>query len=197
MFNDSKYTKTYYKIADRAKSRTIDGYLEKHHIIPRSLGGSNKKENIVSLTAREHYICHLLLTKMTSGIERQKMTYAAWTMARTRKIKTNSHIYEQLKKKATETLRDTQKGVKRGPQSEEHKQKLREAALRRYQDPEERKKISDSLKGRTFSEESKEKMRKAKEGYAPAPTYGMKGKTHSPETLEKMRLAWEKRRSTN
>ena len=34
---------------------------EKHHIVPRSMGGSNSKENIVSLTPKEHYIAHALL----------------------------------------------------------------------------------------------------------------------------------------
>lgn len=67
MFVENKYFKYYYSIVDRAKSRTIYGYKERHHIIPKSLGGSNNKENIVDLTAREHFICHLLLTKMTDG----------------------------------------------------------------------------------------------------------------------------------
>lgn len=39
-------------------------YGEEHHIIPRSLGGSNDKNNLVRLTAREHYICHFLLYKI-------------------------------------------------------------------------------------------------------------------------------------
>ena len=42
--------------------RKGDGnYYESHHIIPKWMGGSNKKENLVLLTAREHYICHYLL----------------------------------------------------------------------------------------------------------------------------------------
>lgn len=40
------------------------GYTETHHIIPKSFGGSNDKENLVSLTAREHYLAHYLLLKM-------------------------------------------------------------------------------------------------------------------------------------
>jgi hypothetical protein len=74
MFKDSKYTKTYWNIIDRAKTRTEQPicYCENHHIFPKSCGGSNKKENIVRLTSREHYICHLLLTKMFSD---KKSTY--------------------------------------------------------------------------------------------------------------------------
>ena len=41
----------------------IEGYYEKHHIIPRCLNGSNDKDNLVLLTAREHYLCHWLLWK--------------------------------------------------------------------------------------------------------------------------------------
>jgi len=49
---------------DRAKNRTISGYSEKHHIIPRCMNGDNKKDNLVRLTAREHFVAHLMLTKI-------------------------------------------------------------------------------------------------------------------------------------
>lgn len=53
------------KYENRVKlSKNQEGYVyyEKHHILPRCLNGSNDKENLVLLTAREHYICHKLLT---------------------------------------------------------------------------------------------------------------------------------------
>lgn len=59
------YNKIYYSIIENRRKHVIkSGYYEKHHILPRSLGGSNKSDNIVKLSAKEHYICHLLLTKM-------------------------------------------------------------------------------------------------------------------------------------
>lgn len=59
------YKKIYNKIIERSKNRSLcSSYYEKHHIIPKSLNGSDDDENIAILTAREHYICHLLLTKM-------------------------------------------------------------------------------------------------------------------------------------
>lgn len=67
LFKDNKYTKWYMNIVERAKNRDLDGYTESHHIIPRCLGGSDDKNNLVSLTAREHFICHLLLTKMSDN----------------------------------------------------------------------------------------------------------------------------------
>jgi hypothetical protein len=68
----NKYTCWYNNITENAKSRIIDGYTERHHILPRSLGGTNDKDNLVDLTAREHFICHWLLTKMHSGESRVK-----------------------------------------------------------------------------------------------------------------------------
>lgn len=76
MFLDNKYTTVYWKIVKRAQARFIVGYTEKHHIIPVSLGGLNGTNNIVALTAREHYLVHLLLTKMTVGTHRRSMAFA-------------------------------------------------------------------------------------------------------------------------
>ena len=58
------YKRIYNEIIDNRKLNKFDGYTENHHIIPKSIGGSNKKENLVELSAREHFICHYLLTKM-------------------------------------------------------------------------------------------------------------------------------------
>lgn len=73
---NNKYSKLYHTITSNAKQRITEGYTETHHIIPQSLGGSNDKNNLVELTAREHFICHWLLVKMTEGDERGKMLYA-------------------------------------------------------------------------------------------------------------------------
>lgn len=59
MFIDNKYTQCYYRIVDNRKANPLTGYSEKHHIIPKSLGGNNKKENLVSLTAREHFVTNI------------------------------------------------------------------------------------------------------------------------------------------
>lgn len=78
MYLANKYTVWYYNIVNKAQTRALDKntYSEKHHIIPRSLGGSNNKENIVRLTAREHFVCHLLLTKMLTGNSKALMEFA-------------------------------------------------------------------------------------------------------------------------
>jgi hypothetical protein len=49
IFIDNKYTRWYYNIVNNAKSRIPTGYTEKHHIIPKSCGGSNFKDNLAKL----------------------------------------------------------------------------------------------------------------------------------------------------
>jgi hypothetical protein len=55
-------------------------YYEKHHILPRSLGGKNNKSNIVSLTAKEHFVSHRLLFKFCKGKDKSKMGFALHSM---------------------------------------------------------------------------------------------------------------------
>jgi hypothetical protein len=55
-------------------------YFESHHIIPVSLGGSSRKANLVLLTAKEHFIAHLLLYKMHTGRDKAKMANALFKM---------------------------------------------------------------------------------------------------------------------
>jgi len=101
-FLENKYTNTYYSIIYRAKARPkIMSYTEKHHIIPKSLGGSDSTENLAVLTAREHFICHMLLVRMTTGTSRYKMIHAAIGMKRKRSYQDryiNSRLYETVRK---------------------------------------------------------------------------------------------------
>lgn len=62
---ESRYIKYYNTIIqNRINNPIIESYKERHHIKPRCMGGSNDSSNLVNLTAREHYICHLLLCKI-------------------------------------------------------------------------------------------------------------------------------------
>lgn len=73
MFLDNKYTKWYFSIC----SNHYEGITEKHHIIPKSLGGSDEEQNLVSLSPKAHFICHWLLTRMLSDKKsKEKMYYA-------------------------------------------------------------------------------------------------------------------------
>lgn len=105
MYKENKYSKWYYAIVNKAKNRQLLDYREKHHIIPKSLGGDNSAENLVNLTAREHFICHLLLPKMVDSVHKSKMLYALWTMSnqenhnqQTKRYKPTARMYEQIRR---------------------------------------------------------------------------------------------------
>ena len=76
MFLDNKYTKWYYKLIQKSRKTEKTGYTEKHHVIPKSLGGDSSEDNVVNLPARAHFIAHKLLVKMTQGLDKVKMSYA-------------------------------------------------------------------------------------------------------------------------
>jgi hypothetical protein len=134
MFKQNKYADIYYSIIERSRNRILEGYSEKHHVIPQSLGGSNDINNIVKLTAREHFICHLLLTKMVDGNNKSKMYQAAWMMASStsktqQRHKVNNRTYEYLRiemSKVKQSMTTWNKGIS---PSDETKQKLRTASL--------------------------------------------------------------------
>lgn len=180
----NKYSKLYYKLTSNAKSRTIEGYTELHHIIPQSIGGSNAKENIVKLTAREHFICHWLLIKMTEGEDRGKMLYALNGMKAENKYQQRYHtkitarIYEKYRIEHAQNHSRIMKGRpapnKGKPMSDEQKQLLREIALNRS----------------PKSEETKEKWRLARLGYKDSDetrlkkSLALKGKLKGPMSEE-------------
>jgi hypothetical protein len=104
IFINNKYTSIYNKIIDRAKNRILpkETYKELHHIIPKSLGGLDNKENLIFLTGREHLVCHLLLIRITESSNKAKMISAAWSMANLEnnnqeRIKLNSRQYAILR----------------------------------------------------------------------------------------------------
>ena len=101
LLNGSKYVKIYMNLISTRKNRKIDGYIEKHHIIPKSLGGTNKKDNIIELSPKEHFIAHLLLEKSTSGtIYHSKMAFALTRLVHGNKknYTMNSRKYQYIKK---------------------------------------------------------------------------------------------------
>lgn len=83
--HQNKYTKWHNHIINRAISRSLkktknDG-IERHHILPKSLGGNPSRENTVTLYAKEHFIVHLLLIKMLKEQRHiDKMTFALFNM---------------------------------------------------------------------------------------------------------------------
>lgn len=77
----SKHFNWYCTIIEQARQREPlqNCYTERHHILPRSMGGSDESLNLVDLTAKEHYVCHHLLYMFTEGPDKHKMALA-WNM---------------------------------------------------------------------------------------------------------------------
>lgn len=101
------YQACYNQLILIAQSRTeLGGYVEKHHIIPRSMGGSNDAHNIVSLTIREHYLAHILLWK----IHRNRPTASAvWMMtnsSRCNAFKISGRRYERFRLEYIKNIKD-------------------------------------------------------------------------------------------
>ena len=96
------YQRIHDAIIDRAHNRTLQGYRERHHVIPRCMGGTNDKTNLVYLTAREHFIIHKLLCKIY--LDNKKLMHAYWLMAnktqsgnQQRLYNVSSREYQRLK----------------------------------------------------------------------------------------------------
>lgn len=199
MFIDNKYKIWYYQIINRASNRILLEYTEKHHIVPKSLGGSNDKTNLVELTAREHLICHMLLPKIVSPEYKKKMIFALWAMTSMEnknhtRYKITSKRYEKIKKEMASAKSDLQKGplnhFYKKKHTEETKEKIRLSRLGKKDSEELKLKKSLSAKHRPpVTEITKEKLRiinKGKPGLS-GPSNGFYGKTHSKEQREKKR----------
>lgn len=154
-------------IISQAKSRVNNiGYFENHHIIPESMGGSNEAFNRVKLTAREHFICHRLLTKMTTGKDLCKMWCAVHrTIHRSKNhlesVKITSKVYATIKENFSRSMSLLLTGKRPYEMTDAIRLKLSIAAKNRpprKQSKEERKMRSINQVGRKFSEESKQKM---------------------------------------
>ena len=100
------YQKAYDRLVQKNHVFSEREYFETHHKVPKCLGGTDDANNLVNLTAREHYIAHLLLVKITKlNNDAQaygKMLYAfncmKWGRCKgERSFKFNSRLYQKVK----------------------------------------------------------------------------------------------------
>jgi hypothetical protein len=177
------YNKIYNSIIQRSQGRKklrkdSEGYVyyEKHHIIPRCLGGSEDKSNLAYLTAEEHWIAHLLLVKINPGVD--SLIYACQAMSMTggNTKRTTNKMFGWIRREYSNAVsrRNTGKAV-----SLEHREKISKALKGRpvphqigdnnvSKRPEVAKKISDAAKGRILgprSEETKNRISAANKGH--------------------------------
>jgi hypothetical protein len=139
------------------------------------MGGTNEVKNLILLTAKEHFVAHLLLVKMTEGVNRQKLVFAFIKMNSKNSFQQRTHArsYQFFKLAYAHHLKGLNKGK---PKSPEMRHKLSMTNTGHIVTPETRKKISLSNKGRPAHPNT---VAAAK----------LKGKKHSPETKMKMAVA--------
>lgn len=122
----------YNNLIERARNRLLEGYAEKHHIVPRCLGGDDSVSNNVLLTPEEHYVAHQLLVKMHPG--HYGLIKAAHMMSvhnssnriSNKKFGWLRRVYSQAQKEFYKDKDNHPRGMKGKKHSEETKLKIRE-----------------------------------------------------------------------
>lgn len=178
----NKYELWYQQLISKARDRnwsrkTAPCYVERHHITPKSLGGSDSDFNLVFLTLREHCVAHLLLCKFGDDVQRSKMT---WAMQRflTSSKSVSSTLYESVRQKWVDEHKRKLAGNTRRlgkPDSEETKLKKSHSMIGKvgkwYRTEEHRKFLSEAKSKRNLtgnnpmcSEEARKKVSLSKVG---------------------------------
>lgn len=124
------YQKLYNNLIEKSKDRILEGYSEKHHIIPRCIGGTNNPDNICFLTPEEHYLAHLLLVKIHP--ESNGLVFAAWKMQfHNTDQRMNNKLHGWLKRKHAEVA-----SVKFRQMWAEKREDIRQAMISERNSPE-------------------------------------------------------------
>lgn len=195
MFNNTKYTQWYFNIINVARNRILENvYYEKHHVIPKGCGGDPSGE-LVRLTAREHFICHWLLTKMTTGKLKRSMCYALSKMCRSNQYQLEGRSYpSRYYDIARKNLSKAKKGTKH---TDETKSKLSAIAKKRFETE------PGTFNGKTHTLEWRKKTSEARSGDKhqffgkKRPEHGekvsaaLKGKAKSDEHKCNIKLSWQ------
>jgi len=141
----------------------VEEYTEVHHIVPRCMGGTNHKDNLVRLTAREHFVAHQLLIKIYP--KNRKLIFAAAMMSLSsgRLKRSSNRLYERLKKLRAKAMSELHKGK---TVSEETRQKLREKNKNYRPTPEAIEKSRLAATGRVCSASTRTKISAAAIGHS-------------------------------
>lgn len=137
-----------------------DEYYERHHIVPKCMGGTDDNDNLIDLYAREHFEAHRLLALENPNVK--GLIYAWHRMSCGGNDKMDSYKltpeeYEEMKKVYSEMRRKEATGVK---QSQETIEKRVSKLRGKPRSEETKRKMSEAKKGKPVPEETKEKIRK-------------------------------------
>lgn len=165
------YALAYSKLIAHAKQRVcVNGYVERHHILPKALGGTDDSSNLVALTAREHFVAHVLLAKIHGG----SMWHAVTIMSKDNRI--NSRLFEMARKKLSEHMIGNKNTLGRKASDEERlKMSIsRKGKSGRKQSLETIEKIRQANVGKVLSESTKQKLSIAQKGKPKKEGFGAK-----------------------
>lgn len=173
------YAAIYDRLIDRARTRVLTEYSESHHIIPRCMGGTNKAENRVRLTAEEHFVAHQLLVQMYP--ENGKIVFALLAMCRNMQGKRpNNKMFGWMRRRVAVEIGRMKKGV---PRPRWIMEKMWSISRGSKAPPERKAKMSAAMSGRKHTAEHNAAVSAANMGRKGT----MTGRTHSAETKAKMR----------
>lgn len=154
----------YTQFINSLRGQLIEGYTEVHHIIPRCVGGSNDSDNLIRLTARQHFVAHWMLARAFGG----SASRAFFMMSNFGKYgSVNSKTYAIGRKEYAEQVRiQLTKKPNVAEFTPEHREKLRQAKLGKKLSPEHIEKVRQTRIGKPLSDEWKANLSKAKSGVA-------------------------------
>lgn len=123
------YSAAYYRLIEAARHQSLQGYVERHHIFPRALGGTNDPSNLIDLTPKQHFIAHRLLAKMYGGPMWAALAYMSRSGTKSAKgVCVTSRTYDYIKQQdaAWRSVRYSEVNHFRGKKhTEETRQKMR------------------------------------------------------------------------
>lgn len=200
-----KYLRLYIKLIEKCKSFSEEElsviYYEVHHIFPRTLGGTNNRENLVKMPIRYHLMAHLVILEVYP--ESEGLLVAANLMFKIRINSTRKNLVERssavTRYFSTRTISKIRENFLAKVKSEEYRKKMSKALsgknspnYGRHWTLEQKEKASRSRKGRKLSDDHKQKLSRIRKGVPKSEDHkkkiseSHKGKKHSEDTRRKM-----------
>ena len=167
-------------LLERKNVKDETQYMERHHILPRCMGGTDEDDNLIWLYAEEHYYAHELLAFENN--ENESILHAWWMMSNRFSECVSAEQYAQLKNDFCNMMIKNNTGELNPFYGKQHSEDYK-------------KHISEKLKGRIFTEEHKRKLSESRIGKYMGAENGFYGKHWSEKDKEKQMLQKKNRTS--
>ena len=168
------YDRIYKEIVDNALGRdhTKIGYKERHHIIPKCMNGTDEYNNLVYLTAREHFLAHWLLVKIYPNNTGLIHGFNVMCVDSYGNRNLNTHLYKYARERVSKLYKEKSKGTWQGKDNpmygksfydvwlNKHGKEWTDNRLKEYSDN--MRKATHGKHLTSHTEEAKEKVRKSK-----------------------------------